>query len=91
MTNVDMYYGTERHRFHDFSLLIKNLENEVEKFEQYSQSLDQRFFDFLKRFKEQANSAAHSIDFLQDFAEVEGTKDEINHYIFLICDIIRKI
>jgi hypothetical protein len=89
--DLDMYYRAKQHRFHDFSLLIKNLENEIRQFEPYSQALDQRFFDFLRRFRERANSAAHSIDILQDFAEIDGFRDEMNHYISLMCDIIRKI
>lgn len=90
-TNIDLYYWAEQHRFHDFSFMIKNLEREVSEFDQYSQSLDQKFFDFLKRFKEQANRAAHSIDVRQDFAEIDGIRSELNHYISLMCDIIRKI
>ena len=90
-TNIDLYYWEDKGRFHDFSVLTENLESRISDFRSYTDAFDQRFFDFLKSFREQANRPAHSIDILTDPNDFENKKSEINHYASLLCDVIRRI
>lgn len=90
-TQVDLYYWTEKGRFHDSSVLIENLENHVEDFRQYTSSFNQDFFMFLKNFRERANSAAHSIDVLLSPNSIDKIKDMINQCLALLCSVIGSI
>jgi hypothetical protein len=91
VSELDLYYKTDEGRFHDFSKLIENLENRANEFRPYTDSFDQRFFDFLKNFKEQANRSAHSVDIFTQSDSFEKIKAEMNHYTSLLCDIIRRL
>ena len=89
-TDVSIYYWTDKGRFHDFSLLIENLEKKVVDFKTVT-SFDQAFFDFLKQFKEKANRSAHTIEIIQTSEELEKQKKQINHYLNLLCFVIERI
>jgi hypothetical protein len=90
-TELNLYYWNEKGRFHDFSKLIENFESKVNDFGPHTVSFDQHFFDFLKNFKEAANSNAHSIDIYADSKEFEDKRGEMNHYITLLCEVINSI
>lgn len=90
-TQIDMYYWADRGRFHDFSILIENLENNVGDFRQYTSSFNQDFFTFLKNFRERASNAAHSIDILLTPNNIDKIKDMVNHNLALLCNVIGSI
>jgi hypothetical protein len=87
---IDMYYDINQSRFKDFSILIENLEQNVQDFNNITQGFDQAFFDFLKKFKDQANRNAHSIDIIEDFQKINNLTN-LNQYCVFLCDVIRKI
>ena len=90
-SNINLYYWPERRRFHDFSVLIENLSQNVSDFTSYTSQFDQHFFAFINDFKEQANSTAHSIDIIEDPDIIDKMKDLLNQYCNLLCDVIGRI
>ena len=90
-SDVSLYYWTGHHRFHDFSVLIVNLESKANDFRTYTSGFNQGFFDFLKKFKRRANTNAHSIDVLQDSKRIDDIKDTVNNCIDLLHTVIGRI
>jgi len=90
-SRIDLYYWSEKARFHDFSILIDNLSQNVADFRSYTSQFDQPFFTFIKNFKEQANRTAHSIDIIENPDDIEKMKSLVNQYCTLLCNVIRMI
>jgi hypothetical protein len=63
--NLNIYYNIEENRFHDFSLLIKNLEKRKNEFPLDKENLTE-FISLVKPFRPFANSNAHSIVKISD-------------------------
>lgn len=87
-TELSIYYWSEKGRFHHFSKLIENFESRVSDFRPHTSSFDQHFFDFLKNFREVADSNAHSIDIYTDSKDFEDKREKMNYTIALLCDVI---
>lgn len=90
-TELNLYYWSEKGRFHDFSKLIENFESKVNDFRLHTSSFDQSFFDFLKNFREVASANAHSIDIYTDSKEFEDKRERMNHCVALLCNVINGI
>ena len=90
-TRVDLYYWADRRRFHDFSVLIENLEDNIGDFAEYTREFNAQFFTFIRSFAEQSNRTAHSIDIIEDPDALEKTKDLINQYCLLLCIVISRL
>ena len=75
--NLHIYYIQSERRFHDFRVLIKNLEDRRKDFSSDENTLS-KFISLVKPFRDQANSTAHSI--------IESpTEDDIHK--FRICEM----
>jgi len=90
-SRIDLYYNESKRRFNDFSVLIKNLSDNVSEFQMYTLEFNNYFFNFLDNFREQANRTAHSIDIIEDHDKIDELSTSINHYCTLLCDVIRRI
>jgi hypothetical protein len=83
---LQKYYDTSKGRFHDFSLLIKNLNLSISDFHPISPNLDQKFIGELNKYRETGNSGAHSIDVNLTVEDFSVNKKDINltlsHFLF---------
>lgn len=68
--NIDIYYGRNTNRFHDFSILLKKLERRKSEFGADGEAVEE-FLKRIKPFKLEANSKAHSII-------IQGRKEDID-------------
>ncbi len=66
--DVEMYFGTDEGRFHDFTFLLKNLDEQKNDFKIDKEIINQ-FLRLIKPFRKNANSKAHSIVHLIDKKE----------------------
>lgn len=71
--DVEMYYGTEQGRFHDFTFLLKNLDEQKGDFK-IDEEIIHQFFELVKPFRKNANSKAHSI------VHIIEKKEELKDY-----------
>lgn len=90
-SRIDLYYWAAKGRFHDFGVLIENLEQNVGDFASYTSAFDNNFFQLIKNFKEQANRSAHSIDIIENPDDLVKIKPQINQHCNLLCDVIRRV
>lgn len=60
MGNLNLYYRPSDGRFHDFTVLLKNLEDKKDEYGVDKQIITE-FISLVKPFRPQANSTAHSI------------------------------
>lgn len=67
--NLLIYYNEKEMRFHDFTLLIKNLEDRKNEFHLDKETLAD-FISLVKPFRPSANSNAHSIVKISDEKEI---------------------
>ena len=58
--NLEIYYRSNEGRFHDLSVLLRNLEEKKKEFGIEEETIDE-FFKLIKPFRPTANSNAHSI------------------------------
>lgn len=88
---LTLYYDTSRRRFHDFSVLLKNLEANQGDFHHISPSLDRTFIDELNRHRETGNSGAHSIDANLAVEQFIADKGRINYLVHLLLRIFQRL
>ena len=88
---LDLFYWKERRRFHDFSKLLSNFKSNLADFKPFSSALNDEVINRLAIFKEIGNSNAHSIDVLVTIESIDKQKDQINHLIHLLYELVRKI
>ena len=72
-STLPLYYDTQNGRFIDFSILLKNLEDNKDSFG-IDKSLVEQFISLVKPFRPRANSNTHSIETLADQKDVEKFK-----------------
>lgn len=70
--NLEIYYNTDEGRFHDFTILLKNLEERKEDFV-VDVNIITEFISLVKPFRPRANANAHSII-------IVSNKDEVLKY-----------
>lgn len=90
-SKLNLFYWKDRRRFHDFSKLLSNFKNNLPDFLPYSSTLNNKVITMFERFKEFGDSNAHSIDVLVTIESIEKQKEQINHLIYLLYELVRKI
>lgn len=73
--NIDLYFRTKDGRFHDFTILLKNLEDKKHDFDVDTQIIEE-FISLIKPFRPKANSKAHSIIMIGEEKELLDLKIE---------------
>lgn len=91
MSKLDLFYREERRRFHNFSRLLSNFEDNRADFLPYSSALDNKVIAMLAGFKESGDSHTHSLDALVTIESIEKQKEEINYLIHLLYELVIKI
>lgn len=88
---IDFYYNPNRGRFHDFSVLLKKLDEVQTDFHHVTQNLDTTFIRELNDYRETGNSSAHSIDSNISIGEFNSKKDDINNKVKLLIRVFNNI
>ncbi len=96
LTDIELYYCLNHHRFHNFSTLIDNLGKKLDDFGPYTDALKQdkekeRFMEFLKNITEEGNANAHSMEILHDPQKRAAWKPSINEYSALMVRVTQLI
>lgn len=89
--HLDFYYNPDRRRFHDYSVLLKNLDERQNDFHYITQNLDVTFIRELNYYRETGNSSAHSIDTNINIEIFNSKKDDINNKVKLLIRILNNI
>lgn len=90
-THIDFYYNPSRGRFHDFSILLKKLDEVQNDFHHVTQNLDVTFIRELNDYRETGNASAHSIDTNINIEIFNSKKDDINNKVKLLVRILNNI
>jgi len=91
MKNAEFFYNTEQKRFLEFYQLIDKLNKSRADFSPFTSGFDDNFFQFINRFRENANSNAHALESFYDKEEIEKDKKKLNHNIKIITNSISAI
>ena len=86
--NLELYYVTKKGRFHDFTVLLDNLEQKKSTFG-IDEPTVSKFISLVKPFRESANSTAHSMIELSNKEEV--IKYKIPEMIALLTQLLKHI
>ena len=89
--NILLYYLPHKRRFHNFSILLSNLESKLPDLRYLSDQLNARLIEKLNAYRERGNESAHSIEFLVTKEDIDSKREEINHLIHLLDNILSKI
>ena len=88
-TNLSLYYDTSRRRFHDFSVLLRNLDSKKADFNYITSNLDTPFIRNINQYRETGNSGAHSIDANLTIDQFSKDKENINYLVQLLLRILK--
>jgi len=87
---VSLYYDTSRRRFHDFSILLQNLDSHKADFHYIAPNLDSCIRS-INQYRETGNSAAHSIDVNLTVEQISQDKDNINYLVQYLLRILQHL
>jgi len=89
--HLALYYDTSRRRFHDFSVLLQNLDTNKGDFHYISSSLNSEFMAKLNRYRVTGNAGAHSIDSNLTIEQFTADKDSINYLVQLLLRVFQRL
>ncbi len=89
-SELSLYYDTTKRRFHDFSILVKNLDGKKADFHHITPNLDKSISD-INAYRETGNSGAHSIDANVTIEQFSKEKESINYLVRLLLRILQNI
>jgi hypothetical protein len=90
-TDLNVYYDTSKGRFHDFSVLLKNLDLRQEEFHYVSPNLDSKFIKELNKYRDAGNSSAHSIDVNITIDDFSLKRDDISQKVKFLVRILNNV
>ncbi|MFA6392264.1 MAG: hypothetical protein WCW66_05995 [Patescibacteria group bacterium] len=89
--NKKLYYNTDKKRFLDFSVILKNLLDKKNSFPVTCIKPIDRLYNLAKKFSKEANDLTHSWYYIATKTEIDEAKtDEIFDLIFIILEEIEK-
>jgi len=88
---VSLYYDTSRRRFHDFSILLQNLDSHKADFHYIAPNLDSSIIRSTNQYRETGNSAAHSIDVNLTVEQISQDKHNINYLVQYLLRILQRL
>ncbi|MEN6552857.1 MAG: hypothetical protein ABFC34_08215 [Methanobacterium sp.] len=88
---LNVYYDTSKGRFHDFSILLKNLETKQQEFRYVSSNLDSKFIKELSKYRDVGNSSVHSIDVNINIEDITSKKEDINQKVQFLIRLLNNI
>lgn len=90
-SRLNLYYDTSRGRFHDFSVLLVNLDSCKEDFHYISRNLDQNLIKKINNYREVGNSGAHSVDVNLTNDNFSSKRYEINYIVNILLRISKNL
>ena len=84
---IDLYYNTEKGRFHGLGTLCGNLDEKSSGLNHYSRHLDNGLVNRVEQFKEHGNSQAHSVRVNISDEELEDMSTEATELTKILYDI----
>lgn len=88
---IDLYYNTDKGRFHGLGTLTGNLREKSGDLDHYDRRLDDGLIDRVEQFKEHGNSQAHSVRVQIDDDEMEGMTGEATKLTEILYDIREEV
>lgn len=89
--DLQLYYDSSRGRFHDFSVLLKNLDSKKEEFHYITPNLDKSSIQRINKYRKAGNSGAHSIDVNLTIDQISKDKVDINYSVQFLLRILQNI
>jgi len=89
-SELSIYYDTTKRRFHDFSILVRNLDAKKADFHHITPNFDKSISD-INAHRETGNSGAHSIDANVTIEQFSKEKESINYLVRLLLRILQNI
>lgn len=84
---LNLYYDPSRRRFHDFAVLLRNLDDNKSDFHHVTTSLNDDFIRDLNEYRETGNAGAHSID--ADITIDKLDKVKLRYLVELLLKVLR--
>ena len=91
MERLDLFFDEQRGKFHDLSVLIANLRDNLTVFKPYSAGFEEAFCQKLDKYKERANASAHKLEMDIDPNFFTATKKDMNFICDLLVGTIQKL
>lgn len=88
---LKMYYIPEQHRFRNFNDLLEVFEYRLKDYQSYSDGLDNELISDIDRFRDSANSDAHSIVRKPDKDEIDNLGDDAEHAAKVMFRVLRNM
>jgi len=89
--DINLFYMPSNGRFHSFSTLLKNFENNLNDFKPIIPSLNNTFIKKINDFRESGNSSAHTLELRVTKKDLDNKKDDLNQVILTLIRIIRNL
>lgn len=90
-SQVELYFNTNRGRFHGLGTLCGNLSDKILDLGHYSRLLDDDLINRIRVFKEEGNSQAHSVRIDIDDEELDEMREEATDLAGILWDIREEI
>ena len=81
MQNVDLFFDSSQNRFHNFSILIEKLEENISDFRPIEPAINSELIDEIDKFREKGNSSAHSITLNIKKENLDEEVEDLEHII----------
>jgi hypothetical protein len=88
---LELYYDTSRRRFHDFSVLLQNLDENQTDFHYVNPDLDSSLIQRINQYRETGNSAAHSIEADLTIEQILTDRGNINYLVQYLLRMLQNI
>ena len=88
---LSLYHISERNRFHDFSVLLKNLDSKKEDFHYISPNFNSAFIKKIDKYRGRGNSGAHSIDVNLTMDDLIADKENFNYIVQFLLRVLKNI
>lgn len=91
MQNADLFYDTDSRRFHSFNVLVRNFRDHLSEFRPVMPSIDSDFVRKLNDFREEGNSAAHTLEAQVTESELVARKDDLEVVVKTLVRLYKNI
>lgn len=91
MSEINLFFDTGKGRFHDFNVLLKNVNAKLDDFKPISAALDSKLLKKINKFRDSGNSSAHTIELHIKKEELDGDKDDIIFVVRVLSKAIKSL
>jgi hypothetical protein len=91
MTKIELFYDTNKGKFHGFNFLLKVLDERINDFAAISAVFDKEFLKKINEFREQGNSSAHTIELKLDKDRIAKEAKEKEYIINVLIRVFNSL